>query len=102
MYKNTKESAITTYVGQHPEIDEYIFAEPAFRYTQVILAAVCQRFNKKLHIFTAKVEWSDNTQLASKYSSTKVYDQYTNLGLAINDAKKYILDNPNKNILLCK
>lgn len=98
MFGDKKKQAINTLVNQ--DIDEFVMAEPAFRYTQVILAEACERAGKRLYIFTAALDWSDNQKLAAKYKTTKVKDDFTSLASAITAAKNYVESNPDKNILL--
>lgn len=92
MFGDKKKRAINTFIDLNPGVKEFVMAEPAFRYTQVILAEACERVGKPLYIFTAALDWSDNQKLAAKYKTTQVKDDFTSLASAIAAAKNYAKD----------
>lgn len=79
--------AIEEFMIDNPQYDEYVYCGPAIRYTQVLLAIVCQKMGKKLYCYTAKMNYNNLPNILQKYNSVILKDEYSSLADANRDKK---------------
>lgn len=85
--KNIRYNAIKAFVTNDNHT-EYVICGPAFRYTQVLLAMCCNEVGKKLHIYTARLNYDSTIDLTKQYKCVTLNDKYQSLQDAWVDARK--------------
>lgn len=87
-----RKKAIYEFMNDNPDITNYVICGPAFRYTQVLLAQVCDELGKKLDCYTARLNYNTIIDQLGVYKNTTLHDKYTSLADALKSAKSTLND----------
>jgi len=91
-FNGIRKKSIIEFINDNPQIKNYVYCGPAFRYTQVLLAQVCEEYNKHLDCYTAKLKFNNTIDRLNDYKNTTLHSEYTSLADAMKDAKLKISD----------
>jgi hypothetical protein len=86
---------------ENPEVEEFIYASPAFGYAQVAIALAAAQFDKQATIFVAeRKEMHPNTLLAQQAGAKIVPIPYGYLHVVKKRAQEYVQQSPHTRMLL--
>jgi HEPN domain-containing protein len=91
-FDGVRKRSIAEYINDNPQITNYVYCGPAFRYTQILLSKACEEAGKKLDCYAARLSYDNTIDKLGRYKNTTLYDKYTSLADAIRDAKKCVSD----------
>ena len=88
----TKQRALETYLESFSNVTEYVYAGPDTGYTQIALAHVCHRLNKRAVIFASGLKGTpaETCQRAAEYEGVTMHHLKTDFKGIMEAASKYV------------